>query len=346
MKLAVSASQKTPSFRVGQIPIYGDRILAPMAGFSDLPYRSLCREYGSAMSYTEFVSALALLNGPNQKSLRMLAYREEERPVVFQIFDSEAERLEQAAVMISEFQPDIIDINMGCSVRNVAGKGAGAGLLRDPEKIGEIFSRISQALTIPVTGKIRLGWNASTLNYKEVVSAMESNGASLVAVHGRTKEQAYQGLADWDAIAEIVESTRLPVIGNGDVRTASDIAQMKSHTGCAAVMIGRGAIGHPWVFQGRDRHAIAFSEKAELILRHFELMLDFYGVRLSLLVIRKHITRYLKGHAGIKDLQHRLVNVQSVSEFHELLARVVARLEEENNPPHFQPSAGLKTVVV
>ena len=304
-----------------------------MAGFSDLPYRSLCREYGSAMSYTEFVSAMALLNGPNQKSLRMLAYREAERPVVFQIFDSEADRLEQAAVMIADFKPDIIDINMGCSVRNVAGRGAGAGLLRDPEKIGKIFSQLSSALAIPVTGKIRLGWNENTLNYKEVVSAMESNGASLVAVHGRTKEQAYQGLANWDAIAEVVESTRLPVIGNGDVRTASDIAHMKSHTGCAAVMIGRGAIGHPWVFQGRDRDEIAFSEKAELILRHFELLLDFYGVRLSLLVIRKHIARYLKGHAGIKDLQHGLVNVQSVDEFHELLARVVTRLEDQAAEP-------------
>jgi len=333
MNSVASQPQATPSFLVGHIPIYGDTILAPMAGFSDLPYRSLCREYGSAMSYTEFVSAMALLNGPNQKSLRMLAYREEERPVVFQIFDSEADRLEQAAVMIAEFKPDIIDINMGCSVRNVAGRGAGAGLLRDPEKIGKIFSQLSSALPIPVTGKIRLGWNENSLNYKEVVSAMESNGASLVAVHGRTKEQAYQGLANWDAIAEVVESTRLPVIGNGDVRTASDIAQMKSHTGCAAVMIGRGAIGHPWVFQGRDRDEIAFSEKAELILRHFELLLDFYGVRLSLLVIRKHIARYLKGHAGIKDLQHGLVNVQSVDEFHELLARVVARLEDQATEP-------------
>ncbi len=316
-----------PHFRVREIPVHGDVILSPMAGFSDLPYRLVCRERGSAMSYTEFVSAIALLQGKNEKSLKMLSYAECERPVVFQIFDSDEDRLVEAARLIEQLGPDIIDINMGCSVQNVSGRGAGAGLLRDPLKIGRIFSKLVKAVKTPVTGKIRLGWDDKSLNYLVVARALEENGASLVAVHGRTKAQAYQGEANWDAIAEIAQSVGIPVVGNGDVRAAEDIDRIRRHTGCAAVMVGRGAIGHPWIFQRRDRHEIRFSEKAEVIKRHFELMLAHYGERLALILVRKHIARYLKGCAGIHDLQQQLVRVEAVDTFHALLDQVTARVD-------------------
>ncbi len=326
----LDSPRKEPHFKVRDVPVYGNAVLSPMAGFSDLPYRSLCRHYGSAMSYTEFVSVIAFLAGPNRKTLRMLEYLPSERPVVFQIFDSDEDRIVEAARRLEEMGPDIIDLNMGCSVRKVSGRGAGAGLLRDPGKIGRIFARLSKAVRVPVTGKIRLGWDADSLNYLEVVRAMQDNGASLVAVHGRTKQQGYQGEADWDAIARVVEAARIPVIGNGDVRTPGDIQRLKRRTGCQAVMIGRGAIGHPWIFQRRSRAEIPFNDKAVFIRRHFDRMASFYGPSTALILIRKHIARYLKDYSGIKDLHRRLVQVESAEQLDDLLEQVTARLSSRS----------------
>ena len=317
-----------PTFWVRDVPVYGDVILSPMAGFSDLPYRSLCYDYGSAMSYTEFASAEAIVQGKriNERTLRILGYAPQEKPIVFQIFGNSVEMLVEAAQRIEPLGPSILDINMGCSVRKVSGRGAGAGLLREPDKIGRIFAALTRVLSVPVTGKIRLGWDEDSLNYVDVMRAMTENGASLVAVHGRTKSQSYSGAANWDAIAHLVEVSPVPVIGNGDVATVADIAAIKAHTGCAAVMIGRGAIGHPWIFQRRDRHEVNFAEKAVFIRRHFALMRKFYGEELALILVRKHIARYLKGYAGIRDLHLALVTVQSVESFHELLDAVVERV--------------------
>ena len=322
-----------PTFFVRDVPVRGNVILAPMAGFSDLPYRSLCRHYGSAMSYTEFVAADALVRGGNERTWQMLSYAPHERPMVFQIFGNSVDTLVEAAQRIEELEPDIIDINMGCSVKRISGKGAGAGLLPHPDKIGRLYHRLSRALSVPVTGKIRLGWDEDHLNYRDVVQAMQDNGASLVAVHGRTKEQGYSGLANWDAIGDIVQTASIPVIGNGDVRTCQDIDAMLAHTGCAAVMVGRGAIGHPWIFQRRNRDEISFIEKATFIRRHFELMAEFYGDWLALLMVRKHIVRYLKGYAGIKDLHNGLVNVASVADFHSLLDEAISRLHHVTPDP-------------
>lgn len=277
------------------------------------------------MSYSEFVSVIAILQGENARTKRMLSYLEEERPVVFQIFDSQENRILEAAKRIEQLGPDVIDLNMGCSVRHVSGRGAGAGLLKHPVKIGKIFEKLVGSVNVPVTGKIRLGWDENSLNYLEVARVLELSGAALIAVHGRTRNQSYSTRADWNAIREIVETVRIPVIGNGDVRTTKDIADIKCQTGCAAVMIGRGAIGHPWIFENRDRWEVNFEEKACFVRKHFNLMLNFYGERLALLLIRKHITRYLKGTPGIRDLQQKLVRVGSVLDFHRLLDEVVTR---------------------
>ncbi len=320
-----------------------------MAGFSDLPYRSLCQEFGSAMSYTEFVSAEAIVQGGGERTRLMLAASPREYPVVFQIFGNSVELLVEAARRIEALGPHIIDVNMGCSVRKISGKGAGAGLLRDPAKIGRIFRALTRAVSVPVTGKIRLGWDEENRNYLDVVRAMEENGASLVAVHARTKSQGYSGQADWDAIQEIVDATRLPVIGNGDVVTVADVERMKAHTGCAAVMVGRGAMGHPWIFQRRDRHQVPFTEKAPVIAEHFRRMAAFYGQDRALILVRKHIARYLKGYPGIRDLHQRLVQVSSVTEFHQLLQAVTERLHPQDAPcsllddvPENQPEARWK----
>ncbi len=304
-----------PAFWVRDIPVYGDLILSPMAGFSDKPYRLICREYGSAMSYTEFVSVDGILHGNERTIGQMLDYDPSERPVVFQIFGSDEDKIEAAARRIEGLGPDIIDLNMGCSVAKVSGRGAGAALLREPAKIGRIFARLTRALSVPVTGKIRLGWDQNSRNYLEVARAMEDNGAALIAIHGRTKAQAYNGEADWEPIAEIKSRVTIPVIGNGDVRCVADIDRIKRQTGCDGVMIARAAIGNPWIFRRKDAEQVTLAEKSALIRRHLALMLDFYGRERGLILFRKHVVKYVRGLAHITQVKAQLVTCTEPDEF-------------------------------
>ncbi len=301
-----------PSFRIGPIPVFGDRILAPMDGISDLPYRSLCRRFGSALSYTPFVNALDILSGSDH-GLRPLDFLPEERPVVFQIFDSSPERLLEAALRLMPLGPDVLDVNMGCSVRSVAGRGAGAALLREPSKISRIIADLTKALPIPVTAKIRLGWDSHNLTYLQVARAIQDGGGSLIAVHARTREQGYAGLADWDAIAQLKASVSIPVVGNGDVTRPGEVERLRAHTGCEAVMIGRSAIGNPWIFQGRERSAIAPEEVYQVIDEHLSSMLAYYGHQLGLLRFRKHLSRYLRPINIPADVKAHLLTCEDPS---------------------------------
>jgi len=290
-----------------------------MSGFSDLPYRSLCRSFGSALSYTEFVSAKEIVHGRGSYWRKALTFLPWERPVVIQIFDSDEQRLSEAAHIVAELGPDVIDINMGCSVSKIACRGAGAALLKQPSKIARIFELITRTASQPVSGKIRLGWDARNRNYLEVVQAMQDGGAAMVAVHGRTGDQGYSGQADWDAIAEIVAHARIPVIGNGDIQSVDDIERLKGLTGCAAVMIGRGAIGNPWIFQRRDRDTVPLNEKIAVIRRHFQLMEEHYGQDKAIVLMRKHLAKYSSGHPGIRSFRPRLVRAASREELDDLL---------------------------
>ncbi|MCB9512143.1 MAG: tRNA dihydrouridine synthase DusB [Deferribacteres bacterium] len=314
-----SNQTKQAVMQVGSIPIRNDVILAPMAGFSDMPYRSICRELGSGMSYTEFVATEALIRD-NAKSLKMLRYDPAERPITFQIFGNDPAIILEAAKRIEQLGPDIIDINMGCSVRKVSGRGAGAGLLREPAKIARIFNLLSTSLSIPVTGKIRLGWDEKSLNYLEVLKALQENGAQLIAVHGRTKDQAYKGSANWDAIAEVKAHASIPVIGNGDVTCVADIERMRKHTGCDAVMIARAAIGNPWIFARKDVHEVSFDEKIAMVRRHFAANLEFYGPKFGLILFRKHVAKYIHGIAGAREMRAKLLTAESVGDFEALVA--------------------------
>jgi tRNA-dihydrouridine synthase len=257
----------TPDFMLRDIPIHGDLILAPMDGFSDVPFRTLCRRFGSSMSYTGFVNAIALIRG-DDLALRDLDFLPEERPVLFQIFDQSENNLLEAALRIQKLQPDAIDVNMGCSSRKVSNRGAGAGLLRDPEKIG--------------------------LNYLEVAHAVEDNGGALIAVHARTRNQGYLGDADWDTIAEIKSTVTIPVIGNGDVQTPHDIERLKTATGCDGVMIGRGAIGNPWIFRRVPNEAPPIDERIQIMQGHLDHMITYHGEKLGIIRFRKHLKRYLE----------------------------------------------------
>ncbi len=312
---------QVPAFCVRHIPVYGDLILSPMDGFSDLPFRLICREMGSAMSYTEFVN-VDELQGKRwpEKPARKLVFDPSERPMTFQVYGSDEDRLVATAERLLPLGMDILDLNMGCSVPTIAGRGAGAGLLCEPAKIGRIFRRLTDALPIPVTGKIRLGWDDQSRNYLDVARILEDSGASLIAVHGRTKAQAYRGAADWDAIAAVKQAVRLPVIGNGDVTSVIDIARIQAHTGCDGVMIGRGAIGNPWIFARKEPHQVTFAEKTTLVRRHLALNLDFYGPDLGVILFRKHIVRYIESLRALADYRVRLLTCASAEEFIALMA--------------------------
>ncbi len=320
----------TVHFHVGPIPIYGDLILSPMDGYSDLPFRLICRELGSAMSYTEFVNVDELQgHKPSRKALQKLQFDPCEQPMTFQIYGHDEERIISTAARLQELQPNIIDLNMGCYVKDIAERGAGSGLLRCPDKIARIFTRLSSELRVPVTGKIRLGWDDQSRNHIEVANILEDSGASLIAVHGRTKAQAYKGQADWDAIAEVKCAVQIPVIGNGDVKTVADIAHIKAHTGCDGVMIGRGAIGNPWIFARKDRECVTIAEKLTLMRRHLALNLDFYGQQLGLILFRKHAARYIAGLPGEAELRTLLLTSESVEEFDVLIETCIRSAGEQ-----------------
>ncbi|HUS94015.1 MAG TPA: tRNA-dihydrouridine synthase family protein [Patescibacteria group bacterium] len=313
---------KDPLFRVRNIPVYGDVVLAPMAGFSDVPHRELCRQFGSAMNYSEFVAAEEIVNN-SKTAMSLLDFVSDDKPMVFQIFGNDPQIILRAAQQIEPLGPDIIDINMGCSTRRVSGRGAGVGMMLNPQMITETFRLLTKHLQIPITGKIRLGWDRRR-NYLEVARILEDNGAALIAIHPRTKEQKYSGPAEWRAIYEIKNMVSIPVLGNGDVRTVADVDRMKEITGCDAVMIGRGAIGNPWLFARIDNNHLLWKEYAFTIRIHLQKMQHFYGDR-GLILFRKYVKRYLEGMASFSELEQQLLTTTTYADFFQALAESLAR---------------------
>jgi len=309
---------------VRDIPIYGDVILAPMDGYSDWPFRSLCRALGSAMSYTEFVKVEKILSGAN--SLRKKFHFEAaERPVTFQPYGDDPDLILEAALRAQEWGPDIIDINMGCPAKSVADRGAGVGMMRSPLKIARTFRKLTAALEVPVTGKIRLGWDENQ-NYKLIARIVEENGGSLIALHGRTKEQSYSGRANWDAVAEVKAAVKIPVIGSGDVRRVADIEQMKDYTGSDAVMIGRGALANPWLFSGLDREQVPAEQVRKTVDMHLEKNIQFYGEENGQRLFRKYAVQYLLLRSLTRETRKDILRHRPTGEFLALLDRVYATL--------------------
>src|SRR5512140_1187168 len=313
-------SSSTPTFHVREIPVYGDAILAPMDGYSDWPFRSVCRALGSAMSYSEFVKVEDVLHRPRHVKHK-LYYEDAERPVVFQIYGDDPARILQAALIVQEMGPDIIDINMGCPAKSVAARGAGVGMMRTPLKIARLFRRLSTSLRVPYTGKIRLGWE-DMRTYKLVARIVEENGGSLIAIHGRTKEQSYGGQADWDAIAEVKAAVKIPVIGNGDVKTVADIQRLKDYTGCEAVMIGRAAIANPWIFSRLDRDQVSSEQVREVIRQHLERNVKFYGPEDGQRLFRKHAVQYLLLRTLTREDRKRILQMRPPAELLALLDQI------------------------
>ena len=285
--------ENSPDFNIGKVPIHGDLILAPMDGITDQPFRGICRKLGSAMSVTEFINALDVLTDHPRYHHR-LAFEPFHRPLSLQMLGDEVNQILRATEeLLPNVTPDAIDINLGCQSKNVTSRGAGAALMREPHKIAAIFKQMTEAFNLPVTGKIRLGWDNDHLNYLEVAKTIQDNGGAMVAVHGRTRKQAYRGKARWEPIREVKDALAIPVIGNGDIKTVSDIQQIKAETGCDAVMIGRAAVGNPWIFSRMDREDVPLASAYQVILEHFHAMLDFYGER-GVITFRKYLKAYLK----------------------------------------------------
>ena len=308
-----------PVAYLGNVPLYGDLVLAPMAGYSDVPFRLICREMGSAVSYTPCVQEGAMLRWRSRRREERIDFREEERPVAMQLLGKDEHELVQAALRAQELRPDIIDLNFGCPARRVSWHGRGAALLREPMLIGHLVSRVVHAVSVPVTAKIRLGWDESSRNYCEVAHILEDSGVSAITVHGRTKEQGYSGQADWNSIAEVRANIKVPVIANGDVRTVADIAAIKRVTGCNIVMIGRGAVGHPWIFARRDVGDVGYAERQAMIRRHLQAMIAYYGQRVALLVFRKHIVHYIRTMDDAASRRNALVACRTADELFALL---------------------------
>jgi len=294
-----------PTFSFGNISVYGNLILAPLDGISDWPYRWICRSMGSALTYSEFINVLDVPMNLDYIEKRT-CFSKSERPIGFQLYGKDPDKILKAARILSKKKPDFFDINLGCSVKRVAGRGAGAGLLKNPESIKNIITKLVNNLETPITAKIRLGWDQDTLNYKDLSRIIEDSGAAMIAVHARARDQNWQESANWNSIREIKETVQIPVIGNGDVTSKKDVQIMIKQTGCDGVMIGRAAIGNPWIFSETGKTSLTAEQIISVVKTHWLLMIAFYGPNKTSSFFKKHLKAYLScpqfSHIDLKKL--------------------------------------------
>lgn len=315
--------------QIGSLKLENNVFLAPMAGITDRPFRTLCHEMGSGLVYSEMVSAKGIYYN-NENTKQLLDIGEEEMPAALQLFGSEPEIMGAMGKKIEGINAGIIDINMGCPVPKVVKNGEGSALMKTPELAGRIIKALVEMQKKPVTIKIRKGFDDTCINAIEMAQIAEENGASAVAVHGRTREQYYSGKADWDIIKKVKKAVSIPVIGNGDIFKPQDAADMLEYTGCDAVMIARGAQGNPWIF----KRTIAYlengilldeptpQEKVSMALRHARMLIDYKGEFVGVRQMRAHMAWYIKGVQGASVIRDKINHCESYEEMAELLEHV------------------------
>ena len=325
-------------FNIGNVVIDGKIIVAPMAGISNMTFRKICKSMGASLVVAEMVSDKAITFG-NEKTFELLKMDESERPISQQIFGSDEKSFVEAAKIVeSKMHPDIIDINMGCPVPKVAIKNqAGSALLKNPEKVGKIVKAVVDSVNVPVTVKIRSGWDAKSINAVEIAKICEKAGASAITVHARTRAQGYSGKADWNIIKEVVQNVSIPVIGNGDVTSCFDAKRMLDETGCAAVMIGRGLLGNPWLIkeckdyleEGILPAKVTFNEKLDMMEYHLTKLCLDKSEKAAVLEMRMHLLNYLKGMPDASNIKNLVCKAKSKDEIINILEEYRNNLKEE-----------------
>jgi len=318
-------------WKIGNVEIKNRIIFAPMAGISNESFRSIIKSMGAGLIYSEMVSNMGIIYN-SKNTINMLKINDEERPISIQIFGSDVDSFVKASKYVCEnAKPDIIDINMGCPVPKVALRSqAGSGLLKDPQKIYEIVNAVVNSVNVPVTVKIRAGWNNNTINCVEVAKLIEKAGASAIAIHPRTREQGYSGKADWNLIKAVKESVNIPVIGNGDITTIYDAKRMLEETGCDAIMIGRATIGNPWFI----RECVEYvennniideptnKERIDMMVYHYELIKKNEGDKKAILDIKTHALAYLKYIPQSKQLKTEIALCKTEDEFYNCVNKI------------------------
>tara|TARA_B100001245_G_scaffold235381_1_gene223044 strand:+ start:5012 stop:6010 length:999 start_codon:yes stop_codon:yes gene_type:complete len=328
---------KIDDIEVGEFPL----LLAPMEDVSDPPFRALCKEHGADVMYTEFISSEGLIRDA-AKSVQKLDIFEYERPIGIQIFGNEIASMREAAAITEEANPDIIDINYGCPVKNVACKGAGAGILQDIPKMVSMTSEIVKAVNKPVTVKTRLGWDENTKYIVEVAERLQDVGIKAISIHGRTRKQMYKGEADWTLIAAVKNNPRMkiPVFGNGDVDSPEKALEMKNRYGIDGIMIGRASIGYPWVFNeikhfletGEKLDPPTMSQRVDACRKHLKMALEWKGEKLGVFETRRHYTNYFKGIPHFKEYRTQLVTTEEPEAIFALLDEIESRFQGVFSP--------------
>jgi len=334
------------SIKIGSLELPGNLFLAPVAGYTDRAFRSICSELGASFAFTELVSAEALyrnygrygLNtkenktGLNASAINLIRRGENEKKYAVQLFAGESDTIYKAASLLAPMQPDALDINAGCPVPKVVKNGAGSALMKNPAKLGQAVEAAVRASreslgNIPVTVKIRSGWDSASVNYNECARVAAEAGAAMVSLHPRTRSQGYGGKSDWRHIADLVARLSIPVTGSGDLYTPEDARKMLSETGCAAVMFARGAMGNPFIFvntrsyleTGKTEQQGLLSQRLAVVMRHLEMLASDIGERTACLEMRKQFCAYTKGLTGGAALRDRAVRAETIEEYRKII---------------------------